>query len=195
MSTINLTNRTIFSDKGRSGYCVDDNDCSEDEECNYKNKCVHTYHRRGRCDTEVHVIVVEADDGEVNECAKQLHWNTRYLHSRLHPQKMDKYEVVRVHDCTDRHGMKNKMLRLERNRSITNNDVKVILAVVSNNDLSSCDSALWRLPRQMEKEFDFSCRDIRNMRDESVIRVSNKSQCHRWQLRDKVRRAADMNMI
>ena len=150
-----------------------------------------TYRSRRRCGTEVHVIALEADNGEVKECARALRRNTRYFHDKLHPKRMDDFEVVRVRDCTKKHSMKNKMLKLERNRSTTNKDVRVIFAVVSKKDLSDdCEEALRKLPRQVEK--DLSCRDIRDMNDESVIRVNSEYQCKKWRLRNKVRRAADL---
>ena len=108
---------------------------------------------------------------------------------KLNPKKMDYFEVVRVHDCTKRHMMKNKMSRLERNRSLTNKDVKVIFAVVS--DLSNdCKQALRKLPDDTKKVL--RCGEIQDMNDESLIIVNNEYQCKKWRLRNKVRRAADL---
>lgn len=196
MLIIKLIHYSFSYRTGNGRYCAKDKDCSEEKECNSNNRCVTTttYRSRRRCGTEVHIIAVKADEGEVRECERRLRWNTSYLHNKLNPRKMDDFEEVRVNDCKSRKSMKsmkNKMLNLERNRSTTNKDVRVIFAVVSKNDLSGdCEQALRKLPRQVEK--DLRCREIRDMRDESVIRVNSESQCNKWRLRNKVRRAADL---
>ena len=145
--------------------------------------------------------MVKTDDDEVNECARELRSNTRYLDGKLHPRKMDEYEVVRVRGCTDKRSMKNKMLRLESDRSITNKSVKVIFAVVSKEDLTDdCKRALRKLPDAIEQ--DLGCRQIRDMRDDRtqaedflVIKVNSEKQCRKWNLENKVLRAADLKSL
>ena len=142
---------------------------------------------------------MKADDDEVKKCARALRSNTRYLDRRLHPRKMDDFEVVRVPDCTNRSRMKNKMLDLESNRSITNRQVKTIFAVVSKEDFSDdCKRALRKLPDEIEK--DLRCSEIRDMRDDRtqvddflVIRVNSERQCRKLKLKNKVLRAADLD--
>ena len=97
--------------------------------------------------------------------------------------------------------MKNKMLRLESDRSITNKSVKVIFAVVSKEDLTDdCKRALRKLPDAIEQ--DLGCRQIRDMRDDRtqaedflVIKVNSEKQCRKWNLENKVLRAADLKSL
>ena len=197
MLTTKLINRTIFSDTGQSGYCAEDNDCGKRQKCNNRNKCVlaTAYRSKYRCDTDVHVVVVKTNGNAVSKCARKLRADnsmTSSIDRTLHTTEMANYEVASVGNCyTNR--LKTEMRKLVAGRRSIYEDVKVILAVVSKNDLSDdCGSSLRILPDEIQH--DFKCRDIRDMRDDLiVIEVNNESQCKNMlKLENKVRRAADL---
>lgn len=201
MLTIKLTNRTFTFFIGNSRYCADDYDCADGKECNRNNKCVNT--TTHRCGTNVHVVVVRTNEDAVNKCVRKLSRDsslTRSLDKNLRTREMDDYEVIGVGNCSTG-TLKNKMSRLvsrPRRRS-TNQDVKTIVAVVGEGDLSwQCKRALRKLPHQLDRHL--TCRQIRRMGDDQteaddyvVIKVKSENQCNARNLENKVRGAADLN--
>lgn len=109
---------------------------------------------------------------------------TQFLEQEFDPQKIEDFDVIDVDACRFK-DLKKELEEIQADEDVTDSDVKVVFAVVTEEDFlrGNCQDEFDRLQATLG---DLNCGDLKEFEDFITIGVDSSSECKALEMKEAV---------